>query len=117
MSSFTGRRLPDTVQDQFPLEYKDLRAGDIWKVLDPSTGEPIRVNEPTNLTGFRWMAIAPAPNGVKMFVNLTMHTVREHEDGTVSVRPGDGSSNSILVTRLPDEQWHGYVEHDVWTEC
>lgn len=116
--SFTGRRLPDTKRGDFPLPYDALQAGDIWKVLDRSSGEPIVVtDQPSNLTGCGWFCILEAANGVKMFANLTAHTVREHDDGTISVRPGDGSSNSILVRRLPDESWHGYVEHNVWTEC
>jgi hypothetical protein len=41
--------------------------------------------------------------------------VREHEDGTISVRPGDGSSNSILITGHDGEQYHGYIECGVWT--
>ncbi len=46
---------------------------------------------------------------------LRNHTVREHEDGTISVRPGDGSSNSILVIGHDSEQWHGYIEHGRFT--
>jgi hypothetical protein len=42
--------------------------------------------------------------------------VREHEDGTISVLPGDGSSNSILVSRR-DKSWHGYIRHGVFEEC
>lgn len=116
--SFKGRRLPDTKQGSFPLKYDALHAGDIWKVLDPKSGEPIVVtDQPSNLTGYRWYCIVEASNGVKMSGNLIAHTVREHDDRTISVRAGDGSSNSILISRLPNESWHGYVEHNVWTEC
>lgn len=116
--SFQGRRLEDTREGFFPLLYDELMGGDIWKVLDRETNEPkVVTDHPSNLTGFHWMCIAPAVNGVKMFANLLAHTVREHDDGTVSVRAGDGSSNSILVKRLPDESWHGYIEHNIWTEC
>lgn len=114
-----GRRLEDTAEGSFPLPYDDLRPCDIWKILDPETGNPIVVaDQPSNLTGAQWMAIAPGPaSDSMMFANLTAHTVREHDDGTVSVRPGDGSSNSILVSRRADESWHGYIEHNVWTAC
>ena len=113
-----GRRLPDTREGEFPLAYDELRPGDIWKLLDRETGEPIVVvDQPTNLTRCAWTAVAPGPNGLKMIANLRAHTVREHDDGTVSVRPGDGSSNSILVRRLPDESWHGYIEHNEWRPC
>lgn len=113
-----GRRLEDTREGSFPLPYDALRPGDIWKVLDAESGEPVVASEhPSNLTGCKWMAIAPGPDGLKMFVNLVAHTVREEDDGTVSVRPGDGSSNSILVKRREDQSWHGYIEHGVWNEC
>ncbi len=109
-----GRRLPDTAEDSFPLAYDELQDGDCWKVLDRETGEPIVVTDhPSNLTGAAWMVIAPG----HLFANLLAHTVREHDDGTISVRPGDGSSNSILVQRRPEETWHGYIEHNVWNAC
>lgn len=113
-----GRRLPDTVEGSFPLDYDDLRPGDIWKVLDKDTGEPKVVTEhPSNLTGAAWKCIVPGFHNRKLFANLIAHTVREHADGSVSVRAGDGSSNSILVTRLPGEVWHGYIERNIWDEC
>lgn len=49
-----------------------------------------------------------------MIGNLELHTVREHEDGTISVRPGDGSSNSILISGSRGRKWHGYIEHGIW---
>jgi hypothetical protein len=113
-----GRRLPDTRDGDFPIPYDDLRPGDAWKVLDRKTGEPVVVtDEPSNLTGQQWTVIAPGPNDMKLIANLRAHTVREHDDGTISVRPGDGSSNSILVQRRPDESWHGYIEHNEWRPC
>lgn len=112
-----GRRLSDTVAGSFPLEYDKLLPGDIWKKLNTDGTPMIISNYPTNLTQRSWMVIAPGPNGLKLFANLEAHTVREHDDGTISVRPGDGSSNSILVSRLPDEMWHGYIEHNEWREC
>lgn len=48
---------------------------------------------------------------------LPVHTVREHEDGTISVRPGDGSSNSILVKQGDGQQWRGYIDHGELTPC
>lgn len=109
-----GRHLEDTREGSFPVPYDDLRDGDIWKVLDRETGEPIVVtDQPSNLTQAAWFCIAPGG----MYANLRAHTVREHDDGTVSLRPGDGSSNSILVTRRPEETWHGYIEHNDWRTC
>lgn len=112
-----GRRLPDTKNGDFPLPYDELKPGDIWKVLDRGTNEPRVVHNESNLTGFVWLAIAPGPKDLMMLATLELHTVREHDDGTVSVRAGDGSSNSILVSRRPDESWHGYIEHNEWTAC
>lgn len=40
------------------------------------------------------------------------HEVDEHEDGTISVQPKPGNSNSILCMTPVDGQpcgWHGYV--------
>lgn len=109
-----GRRLPDTAEGSFPLRYDELKDGDYWKLLDRETGEPIMVTDyPSNLTQTAWLVLAPG----HLLANLVAHTVREHEDGTISVRPGDGSSNSILVQRRPEESWHGYIEHGVWTAC
>lgn len=113
--SVQGRRLPDTKWDELPVLYDDLQEGDIWKELD-NEGSPVVVSDhPSNLTQTAWMGMAPG----RFLVNLRAHTVREHDDGTISVRPGDGSSNSILVTRGSDggPSWHGYIEHNVWTEC
>lgn len=54
------------------------------------------------------------------------HEVEEHEDGTVSVIPRPGNSNSILIeggsyvgdtTEYRRESWHGYIEHGVWRSC
>ncbi|WP_156718138.1 hypothetical protein [Nocardioides sp. Leaf307] len=68
-----------------------------------------------NLTGGVWGFVSPDGIGIS---TLALHTVREHDDGTISIRPGDGSSNSVLHSGAPDGQtWHGYVEHNVWTAC
>lgn len=89
------------------------RPGDIWKYLVVD-GEPMRSPDPTNLTGFCWGICAPN-RAVGM---LTHHTVREHEDGTVSIRPNDGSTNSVLIKDgETGDEWHGYIEHNIWTPC
>lgn len=108
----TGRRLADTQVDRLPA---DIHAGDYWRVLiDDSEGlRPVRVTEPSNLTGGVWRVAAPMSYGYAIGT-LTKHTVREHRDGTISVRPNDGSSNSILITGHAREQWHGYIERGVW---
>lgn len=107
----SGRRRPDTPRGDLP---SDVQAGDFWKVLDKSSGQPARADYPSNLTGGVWMVAAPTSYGFALG-NLSKHTVRENEDGTITVAPGDGSSNSILITGHRGEQYHGFIEKGVWT--
>jgi hypothetical protein len=96
----------------------DIRRGDYWKVIERSSGDPAQLDEPGNLTGGEWMVVAPIGDGDGYSIGrLTRHTVREHDDGTISVRPGDGSSNSILITGSHGRQYHGYIERGVWTDA
>jgi hypothetical protein len=107
-----GRRRPDTPRIDLPA---DIQRGDYWKVLT-SSGDPACVGgEPGNLTKTEWMVVAPLGETAYGIGRLTKHTVREHEDGTISVRPGDGSSNSILITGVHGLQYHVFIERGVWT--
>ena len=120
-----GRRLPGTRFGELPLDLDDLQPGDIWKYTNRD-GTPVSARSlyttskslgsvEGNLTDGVWGYRSPDGNGIG---TLGLHTVREHEDGTVSIRPGDGSSNSVLHAGGPDRlTWHGYVEHCVWREC
>lgn len=113
-----GRRRPDVRFGDLP---DDVQPGDIWRYLN-GDGTPVSATRlhrdhdmSGNLTDGVWGYMPPDGNGIG---TLALHTVREHDDGTVSVRPGDGSSNSILHTGGTNGQtWHGYIEHNVWTEC
>lgn len=113
-----GRRREDVRLGTLP---EDVQPGDIWRYLS-GNGAPTSaaVMYPSqdmsgNLTGGVWGYMPPDGNGIG---TLALHTVREHDDGTVSVRPGDGSSNSILHSGgATSKTWHGYVEHCVWQEC
>ncbi len=107
----TGRRRADTREGDLPDE---IQPGDYWKILDAS-GQPKQSAYATNLTGTCWHLAVPLGLGDKAYAlaNLIAHTVREHDDGTISVLPGDGSSNSILVIRRPGETWHGYVRNGI----
>jgi hypothetical protein len=108
-----GRRREDTYRGMLP---DDVERGDYWKVLERGTGTPAQLDdEPGNLTGTEWMVVAPIGEDGFAIGRLTRHTVREHDDGTISVRPGDGSSNSILITGSHGRQYHGYIEHGVWS--
>ncbi len=64
----------------------------------------------TNLTKELWFVITP--NG--LHGNLGNHTVREEDGGSITVKPGDGSSNSILVGGRDGESWHGYITRGLW---
>jgi hypothetical protein len=99
MPEVAGRRREDLPLGEIP---DDFQPGDYWKHPDATS------DHTTNLTGTVWgVAIPGGPVGT-----LTKHTVREHEDGTISVRPGDGSSNSI-----PGHRFHGYIERGVWRDA
>ena len=116
-----GRRLPDRPVHMWPT---DVQPGDYWKWLAPDGSEFILDPWPaTNLTGGYWGGVTP--NG--LWMNLLSHTVRENEDGSITVAPGDGSSNSILCQgyvkpedwepgdgRYPEVSWHGYITRGLW---
>lgn len=115
MSDSQGRRREDVPIGDLP---PDVQPGDYWKYLvhdDSATGgRPMHVEEPGNLTGTVWGFYAPNGCGIG---TLLKHTVREHEDGTITVAPGDGSSNSVLITGGESRQsWHGFVYRGVWRE-
>ena len=105
-----GRRREDTVFGELP---DDLQPGDYWKYLDRESREPKKSSDPGNLTGTVWGFYAPNGAGIG---TLMKHTVREHEDGTATIAPGDGSSNSVLITGAAGQQWHGYMDRGVWRE-
>ena len=76
------------------------------------TGFPdTAVAHSSNLTGTLW--VVKTPNDLHGI--LGAHTVREEDDGSITVKPGDGSSNSILVSN-GQESWHGYITSGLWWE-
>lgn len=114
-----GRRREDTPLGGLP---QDIRAGDYWKILNDN-GTPKHVEHGGNLTGTAWMVVVPmaVPDPLEDLSPYTLgrlerHTVREHEDGSITVAPGDGSSNSILVTGARGRTWHGYIERGYFRE-
>lgn len=111
ITELKGRRLPIHTFDRIPAE---IKAGDYWQVGDgDDPGSPVYVDHKSNLTKTVWRVAAPMSYGYAIGT-LTLHTVRENEDGTISVLPGDGSSNSILITGHDGEIWHGYIYNGVW---
>lgn len=112
-----GRRRPDMFSGPLP---DDIQPGDYWKSLAPDGVTPETSDAPGNLTHGVWWVVAPiGEEGGYAIARLTNHTVREEEDGTISVRPGDGSSNSILISKgnaAAGQSFHGYIEHGVWSD-
>jgi hypothetical protein len=66
------------------------------------------------------MVAVPSPHSTSgegyLIGTLAAHTVREHEDRSISVLPGDGSSNSILISNQRGS-WHGFIYAGVFEEC
>lgn len=56
----------------------------------------------------KWFCRVPAPGF--SIGGLGLHTIVEHDDGTITVSP------SILCNGHHDKQWHGYLEHGIWRE-
>lgn len=122
-----GRRLPDTKLSYLALPYEEIQPGDYWRCLTTDGDRYLDVqqfpedraywgNDPRhdqNLTGGVWHVVTP----LGQHALLSIHTVREEDDGTISIRPGDGSSNSVLVSDPNRGEWHGYIEHGEWNEC
>lgn len=110
-----GRRREDVPFGDLP---NDVQPGDYWRYLDREGDGPLVAAQSYldggNLTGGVWGISCPGTGW--SIGTLMAHTVREHDDGTISVRPGDGSSNSILVSGHGRDSWHGYIEHGAWSE-
>lgn len=100
-----GERLPTlTVYEQHKASHDP--PGSFRELTDDAGLYPIPAS---NLTGKVWAVVTP--NG--LIGLLAAHTVREEDDGSITVKPGDGSSNSILVSD-GTESWHGYITRGLW---
>jgi hypothetical protein len=51
------------------------------------------------------------PDGTSCSLNPRVHTVTEHEDGTITVHP------SIDLSDLPWNGFHGWLKRGVWTQA
>ncbi len=113
-----SRRLPDVEWEDNALRREQEEPGVYYRVLNDPEPYP-----PSNLTKQTWYVVTP--NG--LHGSLHNHTVREEDDGSISVKPGDGSSNSILVNGAvqpegwkpgdgawPKASWHGYITRGLW---
>lgn len=52
-----------------------------------------------------------APDGSEGCLDPSIHTVIEHEDGTITVSP------SIDFSKRKLNGWHGWLERGVWRSC
>lgn len=88
-----GRRLPDVEQGQLPERDgpDDSYRGAYWR----------------DSAGVWWCGVPKAGMGIG---NLQLHTITEHEDGTITAHP------SLLVSAGNGRQWHGYLERGVFRE-
>lgn len=104
-----GRRLADTEFGELPCSLDEIQPGDYWLYL--RDGALMNVQREGNLTGLAAGIVTPTgAHGT-----LMSHTIRVEDDGTISVRAGDGSSNSIEVSSSDASvYWHGYIEHGEW---
>lgn len=119
-----GNRREDQPIGDLPT---DPQPGDYWRVMTRDGSRPLDVRNDedkrwwgdtldysSNLTGGVWGIWTP----FGQYGMLSIHTVRENEDGTINVVPGDGSSNSILVSGgYNEKQYHGYIYNGDWQEC
>jgi len=68
--------------------------------------------QPGSYSKFHGFLIVCTPNGEVGLLNPKIHTVTEHEDGTITVSP------SILIYPHHDGPgWHGFLERGVWRVC
>jgi hypothetical protein len=52
-----------------------------------------------------------APDGSQGSLSPSIHTVIEHEDGTITVSP------SLDFSKRKSGAWHGWLRAGVWTSC
>lgn len=90
MGELRGRRLPDGNHD-----YDLVQPGDYWR---PEYGG----RQPSE-----WWFRDP----LGAMGRITKHSVEEHEDGTITVRP------SILCDRPGQSSYHGWLTRGVWTSA
>lgn len=95
--------------------HAEIKPGDYWKILNLD-GTPRLTSAPGKLTETCWYVVVPLGSGYGLG-RLEKRTVREEDDGTITVAPDDGSTNSILVTKgQGGPSWHGYIYQGVFRE-
>jgi hypothetical protein len=89
-----GRRLSDA--DYLPRA--EAQPGDYWK--NPEDGF--------------WVLIAP--NGISGRLNPKIHTITQHDDGTITVTPSIVFDKSNPQPQDHLSYWHGHLERGVWRQ-
>lgn len=104
-----GRRLPDASWPDgiLPADLTDLHDGDYWKCTGYH-GTPRPAGQPADEC---WCVYY---GGAAM---IPHHEIEEHDDGTITIEPRPGNSNSILISDSRGERWHGYIYRGEWKEC
>jgi hypothetical protein len=64
--------------------------------------------DPTGRSGW-WQVTCPDGSGGSL--NPDIHTIVEHEDGTITVSP------SIDMSQRSPEKWHGFLKSGVFISC
>lgn len=101
MSVIGGRRVPDDEWFSWQADGQ-IRPGDYGKIVDDRKVTWF-VCAPD---GSRFMLASPqSPDRAGRH-----HEVDEHEDGTITVEPKPGNSNSILSPN----GWHGWIYRGEW---
>lgn len=94
-----------------------LECGDYVKIAPTAMadGSPLPSDWPWQKCFPYWEC--KSPNGQVCSLDPKIHTITEHEDGTITVAP------SILIYTSHDhgktriELWHGFLERGVWRTC
>lgn len=61
--------------------------------------------------------VCKAPNGHACGLSSRIHTIVEHEDGTITVSPSIRITTSQDEGKTEIELWHGYLERGVWRDA
>lgn len=70
-------------------------------------GDYGRITKPVGSPRMMWWQVI-APDGTQGTLNPSVHSVTEHEDGTITVSP------SIDFSQRKPGLWHGWLERGRW---
>jgi hypothetical protein len=79
-----------------------------WPASACQPGDYCKVPDGIDPRGGGWWYCI-APTGHQGAIGPPVHTVVEHEDGTISVTP------SLVFDTVPEKGYHGHLTGGVWT--